>query len=109
MQGLAAGPIRRLRHDGQGDALLPEQSLVAGDEFNIRAAMGLQVDDHHAGPFAARVCKRRGQKSLAGCSRVEMPDFRSTMSQQHAGQQVRGMPIIINQRDERGIVGNNVQ
>ena len=105
MQDLAASPIRGLRHDGQGDTLLPEQSLIAGDEFEIRAAMGLEIDDHRAGPFAVHVRQDGSEERFAGLNRVEMLYLRGTMSPQHASQQVGGMSVIINQRDEWRVVG----
>ena len=88
---------------------MPEQSLVADDKFKICVAIGLKVDDHEAGPFAIDIGETLAEKCLASRNRAEMPDLRRPMGEQHPGQQMGGMPVIIDQGDERQIVGYLVQ
>jgi len=106
---LASDPIGCLHHYGKGNALLPEQRLMAGDKFQICSAMGLEIHDHQARPLAVDVGQALNKEGLAGLGRADMPDFRCPMCSQHTGQQMRRVAVIINQRDEGRIVGYNVQ
>jgi hypothetical protein len=89
VQGLTIPAVERRRHHHHGHTGLTGQGADGGDEFEVCAAMGLEIDDQQAGPVGGSIGEDIGQRPPAIGSAAETLNAGGAMGEQHPRQQMR--------------------